>query len=257
MAKKQERYNTITEVFEAFPLWESEGKAYEFASALWETAKPIVQRISERDLSESELVEETGLALYRDGVFTKCLTDNLRRLVVRYHARGITTTNAVEAILLDDTYRKITPFYFFRYADICGFNKIKAFLVGRLSYLKPSHPRWPEKKFGALWCEERQNYIDTIKEIPLTQPQERLQKLSEHYADLESLYKNAESASDKERYHKCMMRTLAGIELMTRDPATKSLSLTQERRPQALPDPKSSDVIEIELQQSAGETVKK
>ena len=37
----------------------------------------------------------------------------------------------------------------------------------RVSYLKPSDPRWPDKKYGEYWAHERQAYLNTINDIPL------------------------------------------------------------------------------------------
>ena len=244
---KEQVYKTLSEVHEAFPLWEREGEALSFALALWYKATHLVTEASEVKLREKELADAVFQKLYSS--LRKCLTDDLRRLLIRYHARGIGTTAAVEAILTDDAYENITPFYTFRYSNVCGFKNIKDYLVGRLSYLKPSHPRFP-KKFSDLWQEERQNYMDAIKEIPLTAPGERLQKLSEHYFELESLFEKSERATDKERYHKCMMRTLAGIELMTREPVHKSLptQLVEEKRSPALPTPETDNVIDVEVE---------
>ena len=89
--------------------------------------------------------------------------------------------------------------------------------------------------------------MDQIKDIPLTQPVEQLNKLSEHYADLETQYENANKATDKERFHKCMLRTIAAIHLISRDPSIKSQShaLTQENRTSALQQPKPEDIIDI------------
>ena len=206
-------YKTLKEVIEAFALWEQEKKAHSFGYTLFETAQHIVG---------TDPDEIYGIFL-QTGILSECLTDDFRRLVIRYHARGVSTTTAIEAILSETTYQHITPFFFFKFRDVCGYDNIKRYLVSRVSYLKPSHPRFPHNKFGEFWAEERAAYVDTIKEIPLTQPQERLQKLSEHYTELETLYREADRATDKERYHKCMMRTLAGIELMTRAPVHKSL----------------------------------
>ena len=144
--------------------------------------------------------------------------------------------------------RDITPFWLLKYRYACGVENIKNFLVSRLSYLKPSHPRWPEKKFGAFWRAERAAYVDVIKDIPLTQPQEQLSRLSEHYTDLEMQYQNAERATDKERFHKCMVRTIAAIHQLTRDPCLTSqqqpVSVGAEPTQPALQSPQQ-DIIDI------------
>ena len=240
-------YETLDEVHEAYVNWESEGKAGEFAWALWQTAEKCVHAKSKEDLSNKELVNKVFQELEYGGSLTKCLTDDFRRLVIRYHARGLSTTNTIESILNDESVKHVTPFWVFGQSVVCGYQNIKSFLVSRLSYLKPSHPRWPQKKFGDFWRSERAGYVDRIKDIPLTQPVEQLNKLSEHYADLETQYENANKATDKERFHKCMLRTLAAIHLISRDPSIKSQShaLTQENRTSALQQPKQEDIIDI------------
>lgn len=247
--KKQDEFSTLPQVHEAFVGWESEKQVEEFGMALWGTAKNLVRAESEYKESSEGFVDAVFLKLYRNGSLTACLTDGFRRLIVRYHAQNMRTVDAVEAILLDETYRQITPFYLFRHSNVCGFQNIKDFLVGRLGYLKQPHPRFP-KKYADLYREERKNYIDSIQDIPLVQPVERVQKLSEHYEELEVLFRNAESPSEKERYHKCMMRTLAGIDLMTREPAHKAMpeQLTTEKQSPALPKPEQDDVIDVAVE---------
>lgn len=250
MADKQQGYRTLDEVCEAFKSWESEGQAFNFAGHLWQTAEKLVRETSEGHLTQVELANEVYSKLYHSGCLTVCLTDDLRRLIIRYHARGVSTTNAVKSIILDDVYKHVTPFYLLRHGNVCGYENIKSFLVGRLSYLKPLHPRWPKKKFGELWEEERVEFVDKIKDIPLTQLEEQLQELSEHYTELKTLFQNAEKATDKERYHKCMMRTAAGIHQLTRDPVYKSLSKphSEENKPAALPKSEQEDIIDIPSQ---------
>ena len=251
MSNKYE-YETLDDVHKAFVCWESEGKAYDFGIALWKTAAHVVRcevgAWKYDGYGKDRLAGEVFLTLRKTGSLTECLTDDLRRLVIRYHARGLSTTPAIQAILGDDSMRDITPFWLLKYSNVCGGENIKNFLVSRLSYLKPSHPRWPEKKFGEFWRTERAEYVDLIKDIPLTQPQEQLSRLSEHYADLEMQYQNAECAADKERFHKCMMRTIAGINHLTRDLRLPSqqqpVSVGAEPTQPALQPPKQ-DIIDI------------
>ena len=92
--------------------------------------------------------------------------------------------------------------------------------------------------------------MDKIKDIPLTHPLEQLTKLSEHYQELEMLFHTADNAKDKEILHKCMMRTLASIHLITRDPSVKIMpdAVTEGNRTQALQQPKQNDIIDISTQ---------
>lgn len=249
MSNKVE-YKTINDVHKAFRGWESEGKARAFGIALWEIAEKCVRAGSDKDYDarfKNQLPDEVFLVLYQRGSLRLCLTDGLRKLVIRYHARGLSTSAATQEILDDDNMASVTPFWLFKHADVCGYRNIKDFLVSRLSYLKPSHPRFP-KKFADYWRSERAAYVDRIQDIPLSHPVEQLNKLSAHYADLEMAYSDAQSAVDKERYHKCMLRTMAAIHLITRDPSINALPTTRkaipESSPTALPTPKE-EVIDI------------
>ena len=247
MAKTVE-FKTLDDVHKAFVCWESQGNAEEFARTLLQTAAHVVGESKGKIYDKDRLAREVFLTLLEYGSLAACLTDDFRRLVIRYHARGLSTTSAIQAILGDDSMRDITPFWLLKYRYACGKENIKNFLVSRLSYLKPSHPRWPEKKFGAFWRAERAAYVDVIKDIPLTQPQEQLSRLSEHYTDLEMQYQNAERATDKERFHKCMVRTIAAIHQLTRGPCLTSqeqpVSVGAEPTQPALQSPQQ-DIIDI------------
>lgn len=243
----QVKYETLDEVHDAYIGWEAEGKAIEFGYALWTTAVKCVRVKSNGYLSDEELADKVYQELRYGGSLAECLTDDFRRLVIRYHARGVSTTGTIEKILSDESMKDVTPFYLFIASQICGYKNIKNFLVSRVSYLKPTHPRWPEKKFGDFWRSERADYVDQIKNIPLTHPLEQLNKLLEHHAQLEKEFENARRATDKERYHKCLMRTIAAIYQISRDPSIKSQphALTQENRTPALQQPKQENIIDI------------
>ena len=246
MEKKFE-FETLDKAHEAYINWESEGKATLFAWALWKTAIKGIPAESEGFLSNEELRDKVFVKLQGAGSLSKCLTEDLRRLVIRYHARGVSTTQTIKLILSDESIKNINPFSLLSNDVVCGYENIKSFLVSRLSYLKPSHPRWPEKKFGDFWRSERAGYVDRIKDIPLTQPVEQLQKLSEHYTDLQAQYNSAKNTTDQERFHKCMIRTLAAIHQISRDPSIKSQqhALTQEQQTPALQQPQQEDIIDI------------
>lgn len=250
-------YKTLDEVHKAFVSWESDGKSHAFGIALWETAERCVREAADIDYDsrfDKEALQDAIFSeLHRQGSLRRCMTDGLRKLVIRFHARGLSTSQTIEAILYDDTMAAVTPFWVFKYSEVCGYTNIQHFLVSRLSYLKPSHPRFPNK-FRDYWQSEREAYVDRIKDIPLSQPIEQLLRLSEHYTELETAYQSAESAVDKERYHKCMVRTMGAIHLITRDPSIKSPRQTNktisESSPQALPIPRE-DVIDIPASETA------
>ena len=223
------RYDSLYEVIESFMDWDATGQAEKFGLALSDIARKYVIAASGDTLSEVALQREMCEVLHHSGGFRACFAESLRRLVVRYHARNISTTTAVKMILLDDLMCAVTPFYTLKCSNLCGFDNIKSYLVSRVGYLKCGHPRWPHK-YDELWREERQDYVDEIKNIPLSQPAEQLQKLTEHYHMLEEQFVHAQKATDKERYHKCMIRTMAGIHAITNVPniTAKHLALSQE-----------------------------
>lgn len=256
MAEKK-GYKTLKEVRDAYPHWEKE-QAFKFAWDAWTTAEKLVK---EKD-KEAEYYEKEKMAaavyvkLYNAGILSICITDKLRENVVRLHARGISTTEIVKDILGNDYWKNITPFYLFSFSDVCGYENIKKLLVSRLGYLKKSHKRFPVKKFGKVWKEERKQFIENLTEIPLATPIEQMHELTQHYQKLKILFDEAKDAKDKERYHNCMMRTLAAIHLIARDPSIQNTppALTQEKKPKALPDANNEEVLEFTVK--TNQTVK-
>ena len=102
-------YETLDAVHEAFVSWESEGKAYEFGCALWKTAEKYVRGDPKSEYyRKQKLATAVFLALRREGSLRWCLTDDFRGLVIRFHARGLSTTTAIKAILSDGSISEIT-----------------------------------------------------------------------------------------------------------------------------------------------------
>ena len=241
-------FETMAEVHSAYIDWESEGKAVLFGLALAKTAEKCLRakfKVNYNEYDKEVLEKDLFFFLsHMEDSFRLCLTDNLRKLVIRYHARGYTTTNAIQLILKDDALINVTPFCALAGFG-CGYNNVKSFLVGRMSYLKLSHPRFPHKKFGAYWESERADYVDRIKNIPLSQPNEQLEQLSEHYFTLKDEYELARSIQDKERIHKCMMQTMSAIHVITRNvsiPEAPRREATPEKQSSALEAPKTASI---------------
>ena len=164
--------------------------------------------------------------------------------MIRYHARGYTTTKAIQLILNDEALMSVTPFCALARLG-CGYKNVKNFPVGRMSYLKPSHPRFPHKKFGAYWESKRAEYVDSIKNIPLSYPNEQLEQLSEHYFTLKDEYERAGSIEDRERIHKCMMQAMHAIHVITRNvsiPEALRREATSEKQSSALEAPKTASI---------------
>ena len=47
-------------------------------------------------------------------------------------------------------------------------------LIHRLAYLKPGSARWPEKKYGSVWREAREQYKQVVSDIPFTSQVEQV-----------------------------------------------------------------------------------
>ena len=96
------------------------------------------------------------------------ISDGHRELAVRAHARGLSTSDAVRALILED--RTI-----FRLAqdDAVGAADVRTILIHRLSYLKPGTARWPEAKYGSVWREAREEYRQQVSDIPFTSKAEQ------------------------------------------------------------------------------------
>ena len=101
------------------------------------------------------------------------ILDEHREFVVRAHARGSSTSEAVlELMGTDETINRLAL------EDAMGIEELRKCLIRRMSYLKPGTVRWPEKKYGAVWREEREDYKQAISEIPLTSKAEHIALLT-------------------------------------------------------------------------------
>ena len=101
------------------------------------------------------------------------ILDEHREFVVRAHARGSSTSVAVMELMSTDTTISRLAF-----KDAMGFDELREDLILRMSYLKPGTARWPQKKYGAVWREAREEYRQAISDIPLTSPVEHIALLS-------------------------------------------------------------------------------
>ena len=106
---------------------------------------------------------------------SRFIRDSHREFIVRCHAKGVSTTHAVLELL-----KKNTAIARLGQKDALGRRKLGEILIHRLSYLKPGTARWPEKKYGALWREARDQHKHTISDIALTSPVEQVALLAKH-----------------------------------------------------------------------------
>ena len=109
------------------------------------------------------------------------ISDSHREFVVRCHARGLSTADAVwELMLEDEIMRRLAC------DDALGRKDLKAILIHRLSYLKPGTARWPEAKYGELWRETREQHRQEVSDIPFTSAAEQIAALAKHADRLNS-----------------------------------------------------------------------
>lgn len=193
--------------------WETKGNAFFYAQQLWGEALHCIG--DTKDTDPNTLAKQTYDMLHQTGCLAKCLTDNFRRLVISHHARGLTTSQTINLILPDEMLKDITPFHVFKFANVCGYDNIKNFLLMRISYLKPTDPRWPHKKYGEYWKKERQQYREAISDMPLIDIKEQIAGLSEHYAMINTRINESFETIDFERLHRCKLQTIAAINILS------------------------------------------
>ena len=96
------------------------------------------------------------------------ISDEHRTFIVRCHARGFSTSDAVkELIRTDETLKRLAQ------KHVLGEPQLRAFLIPRLAYLKPGSARWPEAKYGATWREDREAHKQTLRNIRFTSQEEQ------------------------------------------------------------------------------------
>ena len=147
--------------------------------------------------------------------FPHFLTDDLRAYVVKLHARGNSTVNAINYILSPACEM---PTVFSHFKDLSNFNKkIIEWLTPRLSYLKLGSAAFP-KKYHALWHEAREEYLTEIKGVPYTETTEQVKALSDLYSRLEDAFTNAKDDNAKAKLSASMVKVMSGLYTLTQSP---------------------------------------
>ena len=196
--------------FIAIEMWDIMGDDHDY-----DTIKGIRKNIRE------ELTE----------VIARFISDEHREAIVRYHARGLSTAEAVETLIAENSIMK-------RLAerDAIGEKKLKELLISRLAYLKPGTARWPEKKYGAVWREERQLYTQEINNTPFSTPAERIALLANHAERVNHTLNNKEhSVNDLQSLTQTLTKTLESLEKLS--PADQQPSAN-------LPTPQLASILE-------------
>lgn len=159
------------------------------------------------------------------------ISDEHREAIVRYHARGLSTTAAVATLINENSImnRLAQP-------DALGEKRLKPLLISRLAYLKPGTARWPEKKYGAVWREERQLYIQEISNASFSTPAERIALLAKHAERVNHTLNNKQhSVNDLQSLTDTLTKTLESLEKLS--PADQQTSAN-------LPTPQLASVLE-------------
>ena len=111
------------------------------------------------------------LALY----VSSFISDAHRELVVRSHARGLSTADAVRELIRGDlTMNRLAQ------EDAAGDEYVRTILIHRLSYLNPGTARWPEAKYGSVWREAREEHREQMSDIPFTSKAEQVALLAKN-----------------------------------------------------------------------------
>lgn len=140
--------------------------------------------------------------------FSCFITDEHRKFVVRCHARGISTAEAVsELIQEDDVMDRLAR------DDALDMSDLRNQLVHRMSYLKPGTARWPEKKYGVVWREARDSHRQIMRDIPLTSPGEQVAVLAKHIDRINyQLENNSHDVKDFQMLTDSLMKTAESLQ---------------------------------------------
>ena len=185
-----------------------------------------------RDAAESEieLIQEIVEEKLLDYI-SRFITDSHREFIVRCHAKGVSTTHAVLELL-----KKDTAIARLGQKDALGGRKLGEILIHRLSYLKPGAARWPEKKYGAIWREAREEYKQAISDIPLTSQVEQIAMLAKHVDRINyELDNKSNNVKDLQVLTNSLTETLESL---------KKVSVVEEQAPANLSAPQLVAVLE-------------
>lgn len=136
------------------------------------------------------------------------ISDAHREFIVRCHARGLSTAEAVSTLVQEDkTLSRLAQL------DVMGTSTLRRELVTRLAYLKPGTARWPEKKYGTLWREAREHHKRDIRDTPLTSPIEQSALLAKHVDYInELLYDKNHDVKDVQSLTDSLIKTVEALQ---------------------------------------------
>ncbi|MDE0397430.1 MAG: hypothetical protein OXL96_06465 [Candidatus Poribacteria bacterium] len=185
-----------------------------------------------KDVEQDTLdqIQRTIRDILRDCV-SLFISDEHRKFVVRCHAQGISTTDAVSELIRQDKGMNRLA-----HDDALGLKLLRDTLIHRLSYLKPGTARWPEKKYGSVWREARDAYKQMINDMPLTSPMEQAAILVKHANRLNyALENDSYTVKDLQILTNSLTKTIESL---------RKVSVVEEQAPASLSAPQLVAVLE-------------
>lgn len=139
------------------------------------------------------------------------ISDQHRCFIVRHHATGRPTAEAVEELIEeDDIMHRLAQ------KDAIGYKVLREKLIHGLSYLKPTNPRWSIKKYQAVWSEARHEYTQAMADIPLSSRQEQVALMAKNAKRIdEELDKGGMNYKDYVGLSNELRKTMVSLQKMT------------------------------------------
>ena len=157
------------------------------------------------------------------GHLSSFISDAHREFIVRSHAQGLSTADAVvELMITDKTINRLAR------EDAIGLLKLREMLIPRLAYLKPGSARWPEKKYGAVWRETREAYKQAMRDIPFTSQVEQVALLAKQADRInEALETGGHSVEDVQVLTNSLVKTVESLRKLSAVDESVNLSAPQ------------------------------
>ena len=135
------------------------------------------------------------------------ISDEHRTFIVRCHARGFSTSDAVKELIRTDEALALLA-----EMPVLGEPQLRAFLIQRLAYLKPGSARWPEVKYGATWREAREAHKQTLRDIRFTSQDEQTALLAKQVDRINSeLERGGHSLADMQLLTNMLIKTVESL----------------------------------------------
>lgn len=139
------------------------------------------------------------------------ILDEHREAVVRYHARGFSTSQAITNLMIEDE-----MMFRLSHENTMGQQGLRDILVPRMAYLKPGNPRWPEKKYGDIWRETRIQNKKELTDMPFTSAIEQITLLAKHVQRIHlALESNELPAKDIPAFTNALTKSLETIQKLS------------------------------------------